>query len=102
MSTLKKLRNRNQNSLVETPYLAKKLCFALKYYLTALSLCLQLCAAIWKWSITAETCITNLGDWCKDKEGEEADKFYWASRPSDYMLTHFQLFSEVWCLNNWV
>ena len=75
---------------------------AVDYCLIALSLCLQLCAAIWKWSITAETCITNLGDWCKDKEGEEADKFYWASRPSDYMLTHFQLFSEVWCLNKWV
>ncbi len=47
------------------------------------------------WSITHETCITNLGDWCKNKQGEESDKFYWVSRPSDYMLTHFQLFSEV-------
>ncbi|KAL0041273.1 hypothetical protein WJX77_010658 [Trebouxia sp. C0004] len=56
---------------------------------------IKLCAAIWKWSITAETRVTNLGDWCKDKDGKEADKFYWVSRPSDYMLTHFQLFSEV-------
>ena len=55
----------------------------------------QICAAIWEWSITHETRITNLGDWCKNKQGKEADKFYWVSRPSDYMLTHFQLFSEV-------
>ena len=56
---------------------------------------MQLCAAIWKWSITHETNVTNLGDWCKDKRGEESDKFYWVSRTSDCMLTHFQLFSEV-------
>lgn len=55
----------------------------------------QVCAAVWKWSITQETGVTNLGDWCKDEKGEESDKFYWVSRPSDYMLTHFKLFSQV-------
>ena len=58
-------------------------------------LSVQVCAAIWKWSVTAETNITNLGDWCKDEKGDEPNKFYWVTRPSDYMLTHFQLFSEV-------
>lgn len=58
----------------------------------------QVCAAIWKWSINNETMITNLGDWCKNQKGRwgQSDKFYWVSRPSDYMLTHFKLFSEVW------
>ena len=57
----------------------------------------QVCAAIWKWSINNETMITNLGDWCKNQKGSrgQSDKFYWVSRPSDYMLTHFKLFSEV-------
>lgn len=62
---------------------------------THCSLSLQVCAAIWKWSVTEETNITNLGDWCKDQKGDEPNRFYWVTRPSDYMLTHFQLFSEV-------
>lgn len=56
---------------------------------------IKVCAAIWKWSVTAETNITNLGDWCKEQMGDEPNRFYWVTRPSDYMLTHFQLFSEV-------
>ncbi|KAL3134950.1 hypothetical protein ABBQ32_007910 [Trebouxia sp. C0010 RCD-2024] len=58
---------------------------------------IKVCAAIWEWSINDETLVTNLGDWCKSQKGAggHADKFYWVSRPSDYMLTHFKLFSEI-------
>ena len=56
---------------------------------------IQVCAAIWEWSVTHETFITNLGDWCKTDESKASDHLYWVSRTSDYMLCHFQIFSEV-------
>lgn len=57
----------------------------------------QVCAAMWKWTVNHDTNVTNLGDYCKNQRGRkgDSDKFYWVSRPSDYMLTHFKLFSEV-------
>ena len=65
----------------------------------ALSADLQVCGAIYKWTVNSETNVTDLGDWCKNQRGRKGDpdKFYWVSRPSDYMLTHFKLFSKVGC-----
>ena len=64
---------------------------------------LQICAAQWKWCINKDTFITNLGDWCLTGTGLQADapsnKYHFVSRASDYMLTHFQLFSEVSCFS---
>lgn len=59
----------------------------------------QVCAALWKWCINDETLVTNLGDWCLTGYGLQQmhpDMVYNnVSRPSDYMLTHFLLFSQV-------
>ena len=60
---------------------------------------MQICAALWKYCINQETFVTNLGDWCLTKTGLQANapdnKYHFVSRASDYMLTHFKLFSEV-------
>ncbi len=62
---------------------------------------MQVCAALWKWCINKDTFITNLGDWCLTSTGLQANapsnKYNFVSRASDYMLTHFKLFSEVSC-----
>ncbi|KAL3157183.1 hypothetical protein ABBQ38_001422 [Trebouxia sp. C0009 RCD-2024] len=59
---------------------------------------LKICAALWTWCINKDTFITNLGDWCMTGTGLQANapcnKYHFVSRASDYMLTHFQLFSE--------
>lgn len=64
---------------------------------------LQICAALWEWCINQETFVTNLGDWCLTGTGLQAsapgNKFHYVSRASDYMLTHFKLFSEVSCFS---
>ncbi|DBA92104.1 TPA: hypothetical protein ACH3X1_015830 [Trebouxia sp. C0004] len=58
----------------------------------------KVCAALWKWCINKDTFITNLGDWCLTSTGLQANapsnKYHFVSRASDYMLTHFKLFSE--------
>ena len=62
---------------------------------------MQICASLWKWCINKDTFITNLGDWCLTSTGLQANapsnKYNFVSRASDYMLTHFKLFSEVSC-----
>jgi len=62
---------------------------------------MQVCAALWNWCINKDTFITNLGDWCLTSTGLQANapsnKYNFVSRASDYMLTHFKLFSEVSC-----
>ena len=65
---------------------------------------MQICASLWKWCINKDTFITNLGDWCLTSTGLQANapsnKYNFVSRASDYMLTHFKLFSEVSCLTS--
>lgn len=62
-------------------------------------LALQVCAALMKWCINKDTFVTNLGDWCLTGTGLQASaaaaKYHYVSRVSDYMLTHFKLFSKV-------
>ena len=59
----------------------------------------QICAALHKWCINHDTSITNLGDWCLTGVGLQeinpSIPYNNVTRVSDYMLTHFLLFSQV-------
>lgn len=59
----------------------------------------QICAALQKWCINHDTFITNLGDWCLTGVGLQQIHpnipYNNVTRVSDYMLTHFLLFSQV-------